>query len=393
MRIMPHPKRTMLVLQLVGLLAPTSLLGDTAGLLVSASNDWNVVYDPAPTGVPGLSNPQARSVAFFSGNVGQSGNPNTPNNGSLFLVRSAFGHAIGPISPADFLFGEEIIPDPSLLVDRSKTPVIDPSPKAFGVTNAANPVNERKVFAAEPGFVNVTWFQTNGTPVSVRYLISSRPWRSPVGMYHTHNPGSHLVTNSPNASPQPPPIDLGGVAVTIFHWNAAVPENVSDPFLHRSDNTLFAKEKTGLILIEYRNQQGQFLDVEIVGLRRSDQADALSQALIGDQVKPSEDAAALEERAQVSRGLGQNAAEAFVYQHTSAGSPQDGDVFAIRKSLHPLGEDIEVYWRRRGVQSVVWPYELHRYQADWPVNDPAKYQLYARGTPRSRGLTWTSPRR
>ncbi|HKX60671.1 MAG TPA: hypothetical protein VJS65_02490, partial [Verrucomicrobiae bacterium] len=381
MRILHHPKRTMLVLQLVGLLAPLSLLADTAGLLFGISNYWNLVYDPAPNAIPGLSNPQARSVAFFSGNVGRSGNTNTPNNGSLFLVRSAFGHALGPISPADFLFGEEIIPDPSLLVDRSKTPVIDPSPKAFCVTNAANPVNERKVLASEPGFVNVTWFQTNGTPVSVRYLISSRPLRSPVGMYHTHNPGSHLVTNSPNASPQPPPIDLGGVPVTIFHWNSAVPENTSDPVLHRSGNTLFAKEKTGLILIEYRNQQGQFLDVEIVALRRSDQAEALSLVHIGDPLAPNENAAALEERPQVNRGLGQLGAAVFVYQHTSAGSPQDGDVFAIRKSLHPLGEDIEVYWRRRGVQSVVWPYELHRYQADWPVNDPAKYQLYARSTP------------
>ena len=297
---------------------------------------------------------------FFSGNAGQAGNTNTPNDGSLFLVRSAFGHALGPISPADFLFGEQIVPGPALAVDKSKAPLIEPVSKAFYVTNAAAPSNQHKVFASEPGFVNITWFQTNGTPVPVRYLISERPVRSAMGMYHTHNPGSHLITNSPNASPQPPPVDLGGVPVTIFHWNAAVPENASDPFLHRSENTLVAKEKSGLILIEYRNQQSQFLDVEIVALRRSDQADALSQVHIGDQLKPIEDAAALEERAQVSRGLGQNAAEVFVYQHTSTGSPQDGDVFAIRKSLHPLGEDIEVYWRRRGVLSVVWPYELHR---------------------------------
>jgi hypothetical protein len=44
------------------------------------------------------------------------------------------------------------------------------------------------------------WFQANGTPVPVRYLISDRPVRSPVGMYHTHNPGSHLITNAPTAS-------------------------------------------------------------------------------------------------------------------------------------------------------------------------------------------------
>ena len=80
----------------------------------------------------------------------------------------------------------------------------------------------------------------------------------------------------------------------------------------------------------------------------------------------------------VSRGLGLTGGEVFGYQHLSAGSPQDGDVFAIRRSLQPLGEDIEVYFRRRGIANVVWPYELHRYQADWPSNAPAKYQIYAR---------------
>jgi hypothetical protein len=364
------------VLTVIVGLAP--LRSDADGMLFSNSNSWNVLYDPAPNPIPGVSDYQSRSVAMFSGNIGAAGRPNTPNNGSLFLVRSAFGHALGPISPADFLFGEEIVPEPALLVDKSQAPIIDPPARAFYITNAVSAGNQHKVFASEPGFVNVTWFQTNGTPLLVRYLISQRPVRSPVGMYHTHNPGSSLINNSPNASPQPPPVDLGSVAVTVFHFNSAIPENVSDPFLHRAGNTLFAKERTGLILIEYRNQQGQFLDVEIVAVRRSDLADALSLVDIGDQLRPNEDAASLEERPLVNRGLGLTGGEVFVYQHNAAGFPQDGDVFAIRKSLHPLGEDMEVYWRRRGVENVVWPYELHRYQADWPFNNPAKYQLYVR---------------
>ena len=357
-----------------------SLHADVDGLFFSSSNSWNVLYNPAPAVIPGVSDYQSKSIAIFTGNAGPTGNANTPNDGLLFLVRSAFGHALGPIGPADFLFGEELVPEPVLAVDKTKAPIIDPPSRAFYVTNAASLTNQGKVFASEPGFVNVTWFQTNGTQVPVRYLISDRPVRSPVGLYHTHNPGSHLVTNSPSASPQPPPVDLGSVAVTILHFNSAVPDNPSDPFLFRSINTLFAKERTGLILIEYRNQQGQFLDVEIVAVRRSDQADVLSLVHLGDELRPNEVAASLEERPVVSRGLGFSGADAFVYQHTSGGSPQDGDVFAIRKSIHPLGEDVEVYWRRRGVQGVVWSYELHRYQADWPFNVPAKFQVYARGT-------------
>jgi hypothetical protein len=208
----------MLLLPLAVLLAPMSLQADTAGLLFSISNDWTRIYAPAPQSIPGVSDYQAKSVAFFSGNVGSSGNPITPNDGSHFLVRSAFGHALGPISPADFLFGEEIVPEVSLAVDKTKAPVIEPPSKAFYVTNAANASNQGKVIASEPGFVNVTWFQANNTPVTVRYLISERPVRSPVGMYHTHTPGS-LLTGPLTVSPPPPPVNLGTVPLIVFHFN------------------------------------------------------------------------------------------------------------------------------------------------------------------------------
>jgi hypothetical protein len=368
------------LLALIVLVAPQSQGADPGSLLFSSSNDWNRVYDPAPANLPGVSDYQARSVAVFNGNVGLAGNSSTPNNGSLYLVRSALGHALGPIGPADVRFGEEIIPGSLLAVDKSRTPVVAPPSKAFYVTNAVNPTNQQRLIAAEPGFVNVTWFQTNGTPVAARYLISERPVRSPVGMYHTHNPGSHLITDSPNAVPPPPPVDLGSVPSSVLHWNSAIPDNPSDPFVHRAGNTLLAKEKTGLIVVEYRDQQDRFLDYEIVAVRRSDQADALSAVAIGDPLRPNEAAGALEERPQVSRGLGQAGGEVFAYQHALAGSAQDGHVFAVRKSLHPVGEQLEVYWRRRSVAQVVWPYELHRYQADWPEGAPGKFQVYVRGS-------------
>ena len=60
--------------------------------------------------------------------------------------------------------------------------------------------------------------------------------------------------------------------------------------------------------------------------------------------------------------------------------------FAIRRT--DTDEDIEIYWMRRGVEAVVWPYELHRYTADWPLQEPEISALCAgdlRGRPGAVG--------
>ena len=57
----------------------------------------------------------------------------------------------------------------------------------------------------------------------------------------------------------------------------------------------------------------------------------------------------------------------------------EGYVFAIRQTDRT--DQIEVFWKRNGLQNVAWPYEMHRYTATWPTNVPAKYQIYVRGTP------------
>lgn len=65
----------------------------------------------------------------------------------------------------------------------------------------------------------------------------------------------------------------------------------------------------------------------------------------------------------------------FAYQHETAGS-MFGSVFAIRRTTTDV--QIEVFWQRTGLAGVVWPYEMDRYQAAWPADLPAKYQLYVR---------------
>ena len=104
----------------------------------------NRPYHPAPNPVPGVvGSLQPRGIAIFGGNVGPPGRPGTPNNGTYYLFQSGFGEPTAEVRHADFLIGEEIVPDPALQVDLSLAPVIDPPIRAFHVADIA------KVFASE----------------------------------------------------------------------------------------------------------------------------------------------------------------------------------------------------------------------------------------------------
>src|SRR5262245_34375637 len=64
--------------------------------LVRARPDYiNGLYDPAPTSPPGTTLAQPASVANFSGNVGTPGDPATPTDGQIRLLRSVIGQPVG----------------------------------------------------------------------------------------------------------------------------------------------------------------------------------------------------------------------------------------------------------------------------------------------------------
>ncbi len=350
----------------------------------------NQIYTPAPNPIPGLiGSPQPDGVALFSGNVGAPGIQTTPNNGSFYLVQSGFGQPAAEPRRADFLFGEEIIPDPALQVDLSKAPVISPPVKAFYLADVG------KVFANEAGLVDVTWKRADNSSVGpVKYLIDRRPIRTPVGVYHTHNPspgpGSDFTMN-PLPAPQTkaPLVDLSGVQQTIIHWNTALPANAANPYLVRTPSgLLYAKDNTGMLLIEYR-QNGFFLGLEIVALRSNLVPDGPPTRVdLGFQlfpfVPPPDPAPPV-----VIKGLGTGTPQSqFLYLHAQQPSPQSGFLYAIRRTADPT--DIEIYWTTRGVMNVIWPYELHRYTADWPVA-PSRYQIYVRGAGNVLGPAVTIP--
>ena len=361
---------------LLALFAAPCLWGQGFGNAIATADYRNSVYSPT-SAIAGASLTQAASVALFGGNVGKPASTNAPNNGIVFLTKSSFGQPVQTLRNPDIDFGEEIKPDIALGVDLSQAPaVIDPPQKAFYVPGLG------KVFATDPGFVWITWTRSNSTPVGpVRYLIGNFPARPPMGLYHTHYAGVNLNTNPPQTLA--PLVDVSAVPQIVIHWNSAIPDNGADPYIARVANKLYAKERQGLIFFEYR-QNGLFLNYEIVAVRPDTQPDVSASAVsIGDQLAPS---LSVTNPAVpvVSRGVDlQNPANSFAYQHQNQSSVQYGNVWAIKSTGSEL--DLELYWRVVGVAGVVWPYELHRYNANWPT-DPSKYQRYVRGTNPAWGI-------
>ena len=340
----------------------------------------NRIYHPAPAAVPGLTgSPQPRGLAIFSGNVGAPGVAGTPSDGTYYLVQSGFGQPAEEPRRPDFSIGEAIVPDPALEVDLSKAPVISPPVKAFHLADLAGGT----VIASEAGYVEITWKRSNNSVVGpVRYLIDRRPIRTPMAIYHTHDPAANF-----NADPFPIPqtkapiVDVSAVDEIVFHWNTALPDEVGNPFLVRKTlgtlRQLFAKEKTGIMLLEIR-QAGQLQGLEIVELRSPLTPDGPPNRVdLGFEVMPYVTMPQPAPPVVVS-GLGTGTPESqYVYQHTKPSSAQFGELYAIRGTTNP--EAIEIYWMARGFRGVLWPYELHRYTAGWP-SAPSHYQRYVRGT-------------
>jgi len=351
----------------------------------------NRLYTSTPT-IPGVSDPQSKVVSFFSGHVGASQTTGSiPNNGFVFLTRSAFGQPVA--SPPTMLvgatvkFGEEIIPDSALQANGATPPaLIDPPSYAVFI---AGP---NRVYAAAPGFVSISWKRLDGTTnTPVRYLVQSTPARLPVALYHTHVSAATL-TNFPPKQTRAPDVILPADLTTQFHWNDAIPESaVADGIVNHfvlrnpQNNQLVAAETTGLILLEYRNA-GAFQGLEIVELRSPNAPSGSSiSSDIGDRLLPSvvvpdpaEPALSQGDDPSAPRSGGLNG---FAYQHQAPGS-QKGQIFAIKKTSSLAG--IEIYWRMKGLLGVEWPYELSLYTADWPKNS-AKYQNYVRGSTAVKG--------
>lgn len=342
----------------------------------------NTVFWPYPEPVPGASVRQAESVAVINGTVGAAGSASTPSDGSVYLVRAVIGQPAGGIpfriaGERTYRIGEEIVPATALGANGAVAPgSVGPDSRLAKFVPGLD-----RLVATSPGFVEVEWIRNDGSTNSpVRYYIEPAPLRDPVGLYHTHASEGNLSNDLDRLTWVPPVRVPSGIQIDILH-NPALPDATVLQFESMS-REMRARRNVGLVVIVYRDASASYLDLEIVQIKANQPEGAATLAEIGFEVLPYV-TKTNPAKPWVSSGLNsQNVAQSFVYQHEVEGSLQYGKVFAVRKTVTET--DIEVYWRRYGVQGLVWPYELHRYVADWP-SDRANYQRYVRGSTSIKG--------
>jgi len=236
--------------------------------------------------------------------------------------------------------------------------------------------------------IEVFWKESRLAGVKWPYEMSRHTTQWPANfndiarrIYHTDLPGGSL-TKAPTVS-----IPANIVPEVAFHWSAQFPENTngfgvsSNLWLVANPRELHAANLGGRILLHYLGNppERELLGVQLVEVRSNNPDVAQGQFHIGDRLDPvvanTWDAA--RPRPVVAQGRNGQETENFVYQHSGAGSPQDGNVYAIRKNVDE--QNIEIFWRRLGLANIEWPYEMRRYTTDWPTATPSKYQLYVRG--------------
>jgi len=107
---------------------------------------------------------------------------------------------------------------------------------------------------------------------------------------------------------------------------------------------------------------------------------------VGDQLLPFRTVSdPLQKQTLVRRGKGPNPMDPdnYVYQHAIDGA-YNGAVWAVRPTQ--TASQIEIFFRREGEKKLLWPYEMHRYTAEWPnIGGPGfvpgqKAQVYVRGS-------------
>ena len=359
------------------------------------------------------SNPAGNNTIIFNGSVNKPDDENVPNNGAIFLVKSAFGLPVNLGEKVDFKFGETITADHEIFsdlpaIDLGQEPKIAEEEKHKVVWVEAT----QTLFTADPGFVHVTWKDVNGNDVGpIRYLVGQTPASLPMALFHTHGPGTDFIDDAedttddfiPEPTTEAPLVDAKNNPNIRWHWNTAIPQYdpgskpvgneqqgefltiVTDSGPNRN---LYAQGRTGLILLEYRDENDQFKAMEIVEVRRNTQDIEISQVDVGQRLAPNVIVSQPGDP-KISRGHDEHGQdERFVYRYENSNSPDNGALFAVHKTEN--ARDIEIYWTRIGAEGVIWPYELHRYTADWPPEE--RRQLNVRGgSEENRGWTVRFP--
>lgn len=333
--------RTLCIIGVIASISSTGSAGsiDATVVIPKYSNRYYVPAGGAT--VDSLRSRQPINIAVFGGSVSTPIQPQTPRSGNIYLIRSSFGQPVAEFQLQTLLFGQEIAP-PSQ-ANLAQAPIIDPPEKAVYLSN------ERKLFAADPGFLTVTWTTSAGVSIIQKYLVSGTSSGTPVRMYLTRQGG---------VSTGIPAVNVAQVKI-IPHFNASVPSSS----LVEVSGLLDAVDHTGLILLEIRNRTSNaLLGVEVLELKLPEPDNSIT-ADVGSFLKPKNSFADTS-KASVTKGL-TDVDPPLAYVHDIPNDSLRKEVLAVAPSRP--GANLELVWSRPSkVSGVLWPYELDRYVVKWP---------------------------
>lgn len=392
----PHPARHLALAFLVWFLGVTSGPAQTPLLTVDYRNLWlntTNLADSPYSNYFGIWPEQAltnASAAVFGGSVYDNSThrqPILPVGGNYGLISSSFGQPVEGIR-SDVALGQAIPPPQGADTNRPPANFVA---RAWGDNPAAyyespdggafwSP-STRRLFAAQPNNVLISWINLDGSTNTQVLNISAVPSKRPARLFWTERPYDA------------PPVNLKGL-FPVIHYNSEIPPpvyqittnlvgtvevhttNVISGVWLDSQNGLHATRVSGMFLIEY-HKTGTFTEqvqpeaIEIVQVLAPDirvqTADVGSRLLPFDsywgQVSGSEGVIP-----NVTRGINDTV---LVYAQDG---PKLNWTFSIKRTWQEPWS-LEIYWQHRGIMGVLWPYEADWYSCDWP----AAPQLFVTG--------------
>ncbi|MEN9632667.1 MAG: hypothetical protein RL077_1071 [Verrucomicrobiota bacterium] len=258
-----------------------------------------------------------------------------------------------------------------------------------------------KVYATQPGVVDVTWVERlSKAQVTKQYVISATPVKPVKQIFWTENGFKGPVIQVPSSR----------VATVNVVYNTLFPSTVATAYVRPGEivnpvaNTTPADEKRTCWYsptdgsIHAYNIEGRIF-MEFLGALRSDgvareqlaievvevvkePTTRLERVAVGDELSAPNGEASLSYRVVAGlNAVGQQ--DAFIYQHVPANSTASR-LFAIAKTTPLFSGGVEipsnevlVFWMQAGELSLLWPKYYVGYILDWPTS-LSSYSLYAR---------------
>lgn len=242
-----------------------------------------------------------------------------------------------------------------------------------GTKHAIRISQAERLVTGQEGSFSITWAFNNGPGYQRTYATSSEPAWEPRRLYHTHA--------SDGSATGMPLVNLASVDQAILHYNSKIMPGSLGPPVEPGvwvDGTgkLQAIGDEGLVLLEYDDFDTGFIGLEIVKVLPV-RPDGETDAFIGGRLLPAGAIPTPAPTPLVRRGdVDKPEDPKYIYQHSLG--PQAGQLWAVRKN--DTAFNMEVIWRRYGLANIVWPCELRRYRAAWPLSQPSRYQLFVRGS-------------